>query len=92
MVLPSLFVLKILNSPESAIVYILYPLSVFPIVPLTLAVFKVCEPDRTYYHMITNNDKNLDPLFDTSKISGIYIIFMLIMNLFLWNKIFNYLE
>jgi len=92
MVLPSLFVLKILNSPESAIVYILYPLCVFPIVPLTLAVFKVCEPDRTYYHKITNNDKMLDPLFDTSKISGFFIFIMLIVNLFLWNIIYNYLE
>ena len=92
MVLPSLFVLKILNSPEISIVYILYPLSVFPIVPLTLAVFKVCEPDRTYYHMVTNNDQMLDPLFDTSKISGFFIFFMLIANLFLWNSIYSYLE
>jgi hypothetical protein len=92
MVLPSLFVLKILNSPESYIVYLLYPLSVFPIVPLTLSVFKVCEPDRTYYYLVTNNDKMLDPLFDTSKISGYFIFFMLIVNPFIWNSIFNYLE
>jgi hypothetical protein len=85
--LPVLIILKLLSNPDSDAIYAIYPVSILPTAPVTVALISICTP------IFTMKRKNpIKIVFDVSKISIGAMWAFLILNIPFWYMIYLYLD
>jgi len=85
--LPVLIILKLLTDPDSNAIYAVYPVSILPTAPVTVALISICTPVFTVKQRFP-----VRIVFDVSKISMGAMWAFLVLNIPFWYLIYLYLD
>ena len=85
--MPVLIILKLLSDPNSDAIYAIYPVSILPTAPVTVALISICTPIFT-----TNPKFPVKIVFDVSKISIGAMWAFLVLNIPFWYLVYLYLD